>query len=123
MKIISPVALAIMLVSAGCLQVPQETAQRLAHSRRLFNEVKTGMTKEDLISALGQPQREDSRVCYWETSYGQMNRESLETEFDAGGKVVRIKLNHLEVNQPPVPTIGDEAKVQPVRQSARPTNG
>ncbi len=103
MKIISPVVLAIVLISAGCLQVPQETAQRLAQTRRLFNEVKTGMTKVDLITALGQPQKEEGRVCYWEASYGQMNRESLEVEFDTGGMVFRIKINHLEVNQPSVP--------------------
>ena len=104
MKIITPVALAMVLIAAGCLQVPQETAQSLARTRRLFNEVKTGMTKADLINALGQPQEEKDRVCYWEASYGRMNRESLQVEFDAGGKVIRTKINHLEVNQPPVPT-------------------
>jgi len=103
MKIISPVALAMVLIAAGCLQVPQETAQSLAQTRRLFNEVKTGMTKTDLITALGQPQKEEGRICYWEQSYGRMNRESLQVEFDSGGKASRVKSNHLEVNQPSVP--------------------
>ena len=104
MKIIAPVVLAIVLVASGCLQVPQETAQSLARTRRLYNEVKTGMTKADLFNALGQPQKEEARVCHWEASYGQLNRESLEVEFDSVGKVFRIKINHLEVNQPSVPT-------------------
>lgn len=104
MKILSPVALAIVLLLSGCTQVPQETAQRLAQAQKRFKEVKLGMTKAYLITALGQPQKEEGRLCHWEAGYGQMNRELLRVEFDAGGKVVGIKTTHLELNQPSVPS-------------------
>ena len=103
MKIIAPAALAFVVFASGCLQVPPESAQRLDRTRRLYNDVKTGMTKVDLINTLGQPHIVEGRVCYWEDSYGRMNRESLQVEFDSGGKVFRIQIKHLEVNQPPVP--------------------
>ncbi len=104
MKIFSLGALAILIVAAGCSQVPRETAQRLDQKQQAFKKVQFGVTKADLLTALGPPQKEEDRICYWEASYGRMNRESLKVTFDGAGKAVSIETKHIEANRPPTPT-------------------
>ena len=90
---ITGVALTCLLL-AGCVAIPREKAAQMSAASQSYASVTVCMMKEDLIAALGAPQRDTGRSALWEERYDAGNYNSLAIEFDAGDRAVKVTNTH-----------------------------
>lgn len=83
-----------VLALAGCANVPAEFAARMDQAAERYATVTSGMSRSELVAALGAPQREDESSATWEMRFNRLNYDSLAVEFNREGRVAKITLAH-----------------------------
>jgi|SRR5581483_8015998 len=76
------------LVTAGCVSLPREADQRLVQAASRYEMIKLGMSRQDIIKALGDPQKEERDHARWEERYDAGNYAALDVDFDPSGNVL-----------------------------------
>lgn len=85
-------ALSLSLLSA-CARKPQ-AEQAVDAAARRYSSIRSGMTRQEVITALGEPTKREETVWRWEVSANAQSNASLDVQFDGKGRVARIAKSH-----------------------------
>lgn len=85
-------ALSLSLLS-GCARKPQQELAVDAVAKR-YSNVRSGMTKQEVVTSLGEPTRRQGTLWRWEISANSQSNASLELQFDSADRVTKIVKSH-----------------------------
>ena len=74
----------------GCTTLSQNQSLTLLQASRAYDDATRRMTKEELLTLLGQPSISNGAVYTWKTTVADRNFESITAEFDEDGSVRKI---------------------------------
>jgi hypothetical protein len=94
MKLSQFIAVASGLLAVGCASLPREADRQLAQTFHRYQAVKPGMTRAEVVAALGAPQSVDAtlRRVRWEKRFDKNSFDALAVTFDPSEKVVTTEL-------------------------------
>ena len=84
--------IAILLGACSTISPTQAAILQTASSR--YAQVALNTPREELVRALGPPQRNDATLLVWEVRYGSDNFESLTVELDSANRAAMIIRRH-----------------------------
>ena len=76
---------------AGCASISTSDRQQLRSASERFSSITKGMTREQIESVLGAPQKSGPTELIWEIRAGRENFEVLTVGFDARGEAVAVR--------------------------------
>ena len=83
----------VTLLTGGCALIPSPYARQLKPARELYRTVERGDTREDLVSFLGSPTREDlGGSAVWETRFDALNYAYVQVWFDASDVAEKVTI-------------------------------
>lgn len=83
------------------MQVPTEYVDKAATVAEQYRGVKPGMSKDDIVTLLGPPQRVQANALGWEFRYSDHNYESLLVVFDEHGLATTVTQKHSRLKRTP----------------------
>lgn len=78
---------------SGCTRKPQPEQAVDAAAKR-YSSVRSGMTKQEVVAALGEPAKRLATSWRWEIRANAESNASLELQFDAEDRVTKIAKSH-----------------------------
>lgn len=78
---------------AGCSK-KSALEQAVDTAARRYSSIQSGMTKQQVVTALGEPARREGTLWRWEISANAQSNASLELQFDASDRVTKIIKSH-----------------------------
>ena len=82
--------LLVAFVSVGCTSITPDQKAALREASGRYATVTKEMTKAQIVSVLGAPQKESAQISTWEAHANERNYEALVVEFDPVGNVEKI---------------------------------
>lgn len=90
-------ALALLLLLSlslwGCARKPLQEQTVDAAAKR-YATVRSGMTKQEVVTSLGEPAKRQATLWRWEISANAESNASLELHFDAADRVTKNVRTH-----------------------------
>lgn len=81
------------LLTSGCALVPSPYARQLKPAAELYRTVERGDTRQDLVSFLGSPTREElDGAAVWETRFDELNYTHVQVWFDPADIAEKVTL-------------------------------
>ncbi len=78
---------------SGCARKPQQEQAVDAAAKR-YSGVRSGMTKQEVVTSLGEPVKRQGALWRWEITANAQSNASLELQFDGADRVAKITKTH-----------------------------
>lgn len=78
---------------SGCARKPQ-LEQAVDAAAKRYASVRSGMTKQEVVTSLGEPTKRKGTLWRWEISANAQSNASLELQFDGADRVTKIVKTH-----------------------------
>lgn len=79
---------------AGCARKPP-VEQAVDATAKRYASVRSGMDKQEVVIALGEPTSRQGARWRWEVSANEQSHASLELQFDTAERVAKITKTHV----------------------------
>lgn len=91
--VLTLVAVLSLSLLPACARKPQ-AEQAVDAAARRYSSVRSGMTRQEVITALGEPAKRQGEVWRWEVSANAQSNASLVLQFDRADRVTKIAKSH-----------------------------